>query len=180
LQGEVRRRRFTSHIRIPRRVYGNSISEFLDTATKVSGVDEHGIDHQRFRGVVCRKRNAHGWGGDKGNISLRDSFTDPVLFLIYNGLVQTEFGTASLEDELAVCIDLVGQWLPGLIGKHQADAGGICPRRDDKIILQLVLLAVVYEVYPRIYSGVFHLPIGRHCRLPPRLAVAYEIIRFAK
>ena len=103
-----------------------------------------------------------------------------MLFLIYNGLVQTEFGTASLEDELAVSIDLVGQCLPGLIGKHQADAGGICSRRDDKIILQLVLLAVVYEVYPQIYSAVFHLPVGRHCRLPPRLVVAYEIIRFAK
>jgi hypothetical protein len=180
LQGEVHRRRFTSHIRISRRVYGNSITEFLITATKVSRVDEHGIDHQRFRGVVCRKRNADGWGGDKGNISPRDSFTDPVLFLIYNGLVQTEFGTAGLEDELAVSIDLVGQWLPGLIGKHQADASGICSRRDDKIILQLVLLAVVYEVYPQIYSGVFHLHVGRHCRLPPPLVMAYEIIRFGK
>ena len=109
MQWEIRRIRRSSHIRTPRRVYGNSITEFLITATKVSRVDEHGIDHQRFRGVVCRKRNADGWGGDKGNISPRDSFTDPVLFLIYNGLVQTEFGTASLEDEIGVSINLVGQ-----------------------------------------------------------------------
>ncbi len=177
----ARRRRKIAGLRKPRHV-GVAVGVDCDpndvvriAATKVGGVREHRIDYEWQAAVVfghfeadARLISAH--------IAAFDLVPDAVGFLVDHRPVLPHVSGGRMQHELALGIDLEIV----RARKAKCDLIWIGARRDDEVVLELPLLAVVNEVDARVDTAVAHLRERRDVRAPMRRIVADEVVGLAR
>ena len=128
---------------------------------KVAGIDQNRIDDQRFCGIVRNDLETH------AALALEDvvTFNGNSLFavvLINQRLFLKDLAARGLEDELPFSIN---PYSPNAVEVELNDVRP-CPWRNDEVILELLLIAVVDEVNPRINPGVSDAPISWNVPMP--------------
>src|ERR1017187_6184671 len=138
---------------------------------QIRQIGKHGIDHQSLVVVVFAQVETNFVAGD-GIAGLDNSlFTGDVL--INHRLLQSQIAARQLQDDVAVGVETrLGT------GQTERNLLGVGAGRDDKVVLQLTLIAVKHRIDARVDALVLHFAVGSDSAAPllrvvPNVIVGY-------
>ena len=158
---EVGRIGIANHVRVARRIDGDAVCLIVAAAAEIGRIDDHRIDDQRvFRVILadveanaeCGMRSAEfGSGGILHDILACDLATFAVDLLIRVRLFETHFSGGSLHHQIAGLVD-INRICSCEVHRNPRR---ISSRTDDKVILELPLIAVILKIDAGINTLVF-------------------------
>ena len=139
---------------------------------KIAGIAEHGIDDQRPGMIVAAKAEADlvpGYGEPPFDAGLPVS-----VHLVQLRLLERGRAVGSIQDRIALRVDAGARAIdpPG-------DAAGVGAGGDDKVVLQLALIAVEDQIHAGVDLGILDLAIRRNARAPVLRIVTDEVTHYA-
>ncbi len=147
-----------------------SVILFITTA-QVRGVRKNRVDDQRFALVVVAYFEVN-LVARQNEFTLNGRVAAIGLFLIQDGLVEPHLPNGGVDQQLALRIEM--QPLHSL--ELQLDCTRICPWRDNKVVFELGLVAVVSQVDARIDARILDARIIWHVTVPLIVIVADQIV----
>ena len=171
---EVRRGRRARHVGVAGGVHGDRVTVVIAGTAKVGGVREHRIDDEGPAAIVRGQLEADPLGAFE-DIAAFDLCPDAVDQLVNDGFVLAYVALCRMQHEVALRVDL--EFLRAREAEH--DLLRVRSGRDDEVVLELPLVAVIDEIDPAIDLAVMHLGIGRHIGAPSRRILADEVVRLA-
>ena len=149
---EVGGERDADDIGVARAVDRDALAVVLLAPAQIGAVAQHRIDHQRQARVVATNREADALLVEQ-RVAAIDRQAFPIDVLVDHRFVLDDITRRGLEHEIALRIQV--HRLDAR--RRELDLPGIDPRRDDEVVFQLVLVAVINDVHARIHLVVFDL-----------------------
>ena len=168
---KIRRKSTADHIGVAETVHGDAIGAVGEAAAEVSGISEHRVNHQCLRVIVLAQREAN--RVLRQHRELPDNrLAQAVLHLIDDRLLKRDFSICRGDRQVAIGVQF--EFLRPR--KLKPDGLRICPRRNDEVVLQLPLVAVIDQIDARVDGGVLYPGKGWHAAVPFGRVVADEVV----
>ena len=142
---------FAGNVGVAERVYRDGVTLIEAAASEVSGINQYRIDNQRSGGIISAELKAYVVHAVR-NVTDRHFLLDTIRFLIGDRFALANVPLLSTQHEISHAIDL--KVLNA--AKCHLDNVRIGSRRDDKIIFEPALVAVIDHVDPWINLRVAH------------------------
>ena len=172
---EVGRDRHASHDHVAGRVHGHAVPMVLIDTAKVRGIAQDRIDDQRQPAIVCADAEAHR-AAAPDDVAAGDNAACAVVVLIDRGSTLKEIPVVCGNDEIAIRTEARTRRTV----ERERDRIGARSGRDDEVVLELLLTAVIDDIDAAIHASVLDFTIASDTGHPAPAIAANQVIRNAR
>ena len=169
---EIGRERPAGHNHVACRVHRDAVPALLIDAAKVTGIAQDRIDNERQPAIVGADVEAHR-AATPDDVAAGDGAACAVVVLIDRGSTLHEISALRGNQEIAIRADAH----PRRTVEGERDQIGARAGRDDEVVLELLLTAVIDDIDAAIHASVLDLTIAVDAGHPAPTIAANEVIR---